>query len=285
MRVTQRPARARKVHPACTVAGCALPLAPLERSVRCARGHAFDVARSGYVNLLQPGDRRSLAAGDARETVAARHALEERGLGASLRGALLEAARGAGVLPGEAVLDVGAGTGRLVHEVAHALDAEGWAVDLSAACAERGARGRPELGWVVANADRRLPFADGAFALVISCTGPKNAGEFRRVLAPGGSLLVAVPAPDDLIELRAALAGEGRPVDRVVSALEVFGDAFELADRSEARERARLGREELELVLATAYRGARHAERERLAAVDGLEVTLALEILRLVPRP
>jgi 23S rRNA (guanine(745)-N(1))-methyltransferase RlmA-like protein len=38
----------------CPVRGCHLPLMRQERRLLCERGHSFDVARSGYINLLQP---------------------------------------------------------------------------------------------------------------------------------------------------------------------------------------------------------------------------------------
>jgi 23S rRNA (guanine745-N1)-methyltransferase len=272
------------VVPLCTVRGCGAPLERGERVWRCPGGHAFDVARSGYVNLLQPGDTRSRAAGDAREAVLARDRLEARGLAEPLLRAVEDAVRALAPPAAAAVLDVGACTGRLVDRVAGACGLAGWALDLSVFAADLGARRRPGLSWVVANADRRLPFADGAFRVLVSSAGPKNPAEFRRVLAPGGALLCVVPAPDDLIELRAALLGEGRPLERSGPAIERFGEHFACAGRTLARFRARLDRASLEDVLAAAYRGARRGERERLERLDALEVTLAAEVLELRPR-
>ena len=58
---------------ACTVRGCGEPLRVLaDGGWGCATGHRFDRARAGYVNLLQPQDKRSSNPGDESETVAAR---------------------------------------------------------------------------------------------------------------------------------------------------------------------------------------------------------------------
>ena len=62
----------------CTVRTCHQPLVREERRVICARGHSFDVARSGYINLLQPQDRRSKQPGDTADAVAARRRLHDR---------------------------------------------------------------------------------------------------------------------------------------------------------------------------------------------------------------
>ena len=45
----------------CTVRGCALPLARAADRWACASAHSFDVSRHGYVNLLQPQDKKALA--------------------------------------------------------------------------------------------------------------------------------------------------------------------------------------------------------------------------------
>jgi hypothetical protein len=78
----------------CPVRGCGQPLAWGEREATCPRRHRFDVARSGYLNLLQPQDRKSTEAGDSKEAVAARRRSMERGLGEALLAGLIEAAAG-----------------------------------------------------------------------------------------------------------------------------------------------------------------------------------------------
>jgi 23S rRNA (guanine745-N1)-methyltransferase len=93
------------------VRGCGLPLARTERAFRCARGHAFDVARSGYVNLVQPQDRRSVEAGDARQELEARARLHASGFGAALERELARLAVGLELPRGAFVLDLGAGAG------------------------------------------------------------------------------------------------------------------------------------------------------------------------------
>jgi SAM-dependent methyltransferase len=55
---------------------CGAPLAKAERLYRCPRGHAFDVARQGYVNLLRKGAR---GRGDPLRMLQARRAFLEAG--------------------------------------------------------------------------------------------------------------------------------------------------------------------------------------------------------------
>ena len=190
----------------CTVRGCGLPLESEGRALRCARGHAFDRARSGYANLLQPQDRRSARPGDRKEAVLARRRLLDQGHAAPLSEALLSLARSFG--PGARVLDVGCGEGAHLGRLAGRLRIEGAGIDISSDAIDLAARRYPGLGWVVANADRWLPYPDSTFDLISSVTARRNPAEFARVLRPEGRLFIAVPAPDDLAELRAAVQGE-----------------------------------------------------------------------------
>ncbi len=273
-----------QVRPRCPVRGCRRRLVVSRRAWRCEAEHSFDVARSGYVNLLQPQDRRSKDAGDSRAAVLARERLATLGLGRALEREILEQAAGLDLGPGKAVLDVGSGPGFLLSAFIRERGVEGWGVDLSLPAIERASTREPRAHWIVANADRELPFEDGSFDLVVSSTGPKNWSEYRRILAVGGRLIATVPAPDDLIELRELLQGEGRRLDRLERLCKSIQGVFACERRSSARERALLDKQALADLLASTYRGARHRERARFETLDSsLEVTLAAEVLRLAP--
>ncbi len=100
----------------------------------------------------------------------------------------------------------------------------------------------------MANADRFVPYADASFSMVLSITARMNAGEFRRVLRDDGHLLVALAAPQDLIELR----GVGR--DRVERTVETFAPNFTLIDRRQVTTAADLDAAAVEDVLLSIYR-------------------------------
>jgi len=273
-----------KVKVLCSVRGCGRRLERRTRVWDCPNGHSFDVAASGYVNLLQPGDRRSLKPGDSPRVVAARARLQERFIGTDWQASLVSMVASLSSGDVETVLDVGAGTGHLLGRLASAIPVEGWATDISVPAVRFGSRRWPDLSWVVANGHRNLPFDDEAFAFVLSSVGPKNPQEFHRILTPGGRLLLVVPGPDDLVELRQALQGEGRKMDCTAQALQVFGPLFRLVDRVALRSRRWLDRSELDDLLEATYRGARRAQSQRLAALEGMETTFDVEVLQLEPR-
>ncbi len=203
------------------------------------------MARSGYVNLLQPQERRSKQPGDSSEAVAARRRLHDRGVtGPLLAGVRRMAALG----PADVVLDAGCGDGFYLGSLAAATGAQGHGVDISIPAIDAAARRYPNVEWVVANADRAVPYQDQSFSCVMSITARMNPAEFRRVLRPEGRLLVALPAPDDLIELR----GVGR--ERVERTVAEFAPQFELADQARVTTTADLDAAAVEDVLLAIYR-------------------------------
>jgi 23S rRNA (guanine745-N1)-methyltransferase len=229
----------------CSAPDCRLPLVREGPSVRCARGHSFDVARSGYINLLQPQERRSKRPGDTGAAVAGRRRLHECGATAPLLRAIAEIMEAA---TSDIVLDAGCGDGFYLGSLARQSGFAGHGVDISVPAIDAAARRFPECEWVVANADRVVPYADRSFSVVVSITARMNAAEFRRVLRDHGRLIVAIPAPDDLIEVR------GKSRDRVTRTVETFAREFTLIDQRRATTAADLDAAAVDDVLHSIYR-------------------------------
>jgi 23S rRNA (guanine745-N1)-methyltransferase len=252
----------------CPVRGCGLPLMRTGRRFACKRGHSFDVARSGYINLLQPQDRRSKTPGDSAQVVAARRRLHERGVTRPLLDGI------AGFLSPDSrdvVLDAGCGDGFYLGSLQQRESFSAHGVDISVPAVREAAKRYPLCEWIVANADRFIPYAPGSFSIVLSITGRMNAAEFRRVMREGGKLLVAVPAPDDLMELRSRSHNEGR--DRTPTTIEIFAPHFSLVERRRATTVADLDAAAVQDVLLSIYRPFR---RE---AAQAMRVTFSLDLL------
>lgn len=262
---------------ACTVRGCHQPLAHVGRSWTCARGHSFDVARSGYVNLLQPQDRRSRDAGDARPALEARARLFTTGVGLATVERVVEVACRC-VGSGQVVVDLGSGSGQTLEAIARAQRVVAIGIDLSTAAMELASRRCPAVTWVVANADRRIPLRDASADLVISQHARRNPLECARLLQASGHLLVTVPAADDLVELRQAVQGHAVRRSRADTVITEHAQDFELVSRVVVRERHVLDRAALLDVLRGTYRGARTSATPRLEALTELEVTFASEV-------
>ena len=280
-------------HPplACSVRGCTRPLEPRDRTFVCGAGHSHDIARSGYINLLQPQDRRSPDAGDSRQAIEARASLLAAGIGRTLIEAIanrvgrleigrLKAASAttASTTAAPTIVDLGCGSGDALAALTGRA-VTGIGIDLSTAAIEHAARYFPNRTWVVANADRRLPLLDASVDVVISVHGRRNPTEVARVLVPTGHLFVAVPAADDLIELRELVQGERLERDRVGSVLTEHEPFFEPIERSVVRETYDLDRGAMLNLLRGTYRGERRGDAERVAALTRMHVTLASELV------
>ena len=238
------------------------------------------MARSGYVNLLQPQDRRSTNAGDSRDAVEARASLLAAGVGRTLIDAIAQVVDGLEVSrrkPAPTIVDLGCGSGDTLAALTETRTGIG--VDLSTAAIERAARTYPDRTWVVANADRRLPLLDHSVDLVLSIHSRRNPPEVARVLIAGGHLLVAVPAADDLIELREVVQGSRLERERADAVVVEHAPLFELADRSLIRETLTLDRPALLNLLQGTYRGVRRGVADRVATLTAMNVTLASDLL------
>jgi 23S rRNA (guanine745-N1)-methyltransferase len=248
----------------CPVRDCRLPLTRQERRLLCERNHSFDIARSGYINLLQPQDSRSRLPGDTAAAVAARRRLHDRGVTAPLQSGIAEFLA---PTPGDVVLDAGCGDGFYLGTLAQQIGFNAHGTDISIAAVDAAARRYPANEWIVANADRFIPYADRSFSIVMSITARMNESEFRRVLRDDGRLLVALPAPDDFIELR----GAGR--DRVARTIETFAPAFELIKQSRVTTSADLDAESVQDVLLSIYRPL------RVGPPVAMRLTFSLDLL------
>ncbi len=268
----------------CTVRGCERPLAVDGTALRCAAGHSFDRAREGYWNLLQPQDRKSSRSGDRDEAVDARRRWLGRGFVDGLIAMLAAEIDRLAPRPGATIIDVGCGEGTITARLLGQRDVAACGIDLSTRAIRLAVKSAPALTWIVANADRGLPFVDGTVDLAISIFGRRPASELRRVLSPAGTLIVVVPGADDLIELREASQGKARQRDRTEDVHRPLESAFDVVAQSAWRHRVRHDRAAVEDALAMSYRGARASERKRLAVVGDIDVTLAADMFALVPR-
>ncbi len=266
----------------CSVPSCRARLAidsvgGARRAV-CPEGHSYDRARSGYWNLLQPQDRRSNTPGDSPEAAKARRLLADRGLDAPLFAALLPILGTWDPLPHPTVLDVGCGEGAFLTFLGQQRPIDAWGVDLSTPAIDLAARRSPQATWVIANADRHLPLADHSFSLITSLTARRNPEEFHRLLAPGGRLVIALPGPDDLIELRTAVLGQGDRRERLAGALDELSPFFEVLGTERIDWTATLDEAGIAALLAATYRGGRPGRSERAFGLAGTAVTFSRDV-------
>ena len=132
---------------------------------------------------------------------------------------------GGEVRAGDRALDLGCGTGEFTAALARA-GAEAIGVEVAEAALERARARHPELDFRLVPIDGPLPLEDGSFDLVwtseviehVADTG-QWLSEVRRVLAPGGRLLVTTPSHG---RLRVAVGGVERFSDPLGDHLHLY---------------------------------------------------------------
>ncbi len=202
------------------------------RTFLCENNHSFDLAKEGYLNLLLSHQRKSKNPGDDKAMIQARRRFFDSGAFDPVTKAIqhstshlphpthevrLEPAT-ATKQSEVAILDCGCGEGHFLG----ALSGRRFGVDVSKEAIRCAAKRYKDVTWIVANGMRELPFADQSFGCILSILAPRNTEEFARILKPDGQLILGIPGPNHLIELRTLLNPEA-------------GDFEEKADEATAK--------------------------------------------------
>lgn len=264
---------------------CGAPLRRVARTWRCDDGHAFDVAKQGYVNLLV-GHRHPT--GDTAAMLAARERVLAAGHLDVVTDALVEACRD---LPDGTLVEVGAGTAHHLVAVRLALgERPAVATDVSVPAARRAGRADPDhTVAVVADVWQPWPLPDASAAVVLTVFAPRNAAEAARVLVPFGRLVVVTPAPDHLDELREPLGLlriEAGKDERLHAEVDPHLDHL---DTREVRATIGVDRADAAALAAMGPAG-HHLDPDDLAAraaalADTTRVTVAVHVTRFAARP
>lgn len=180
---------------------CHSDLAPAAGALCCRQRHSFDLAKSGYVNLLRPRARMPARGGDGKAQLRRRDAFLDTGVLDFVADAIL---RVAPAVPAPlTVVEAGCGTAHHLARVVAGLDAScGLGFDLAKDAVLLASRRRRSLAFAVADVWQPWPIRSGAVDLLINVFAPKNFGEMGRVLHADGLLAVAFAGPDHLAELR-----------------------------------------------------------------------------------
>jgi 23S rRNA (guanine745-N1)-methyltransferase len=197
-----------------------------ERCLACERGHNFDIAKCGYVNMLPPGREKNYRTGDERDMVRARVDFLSRGYYAEISRRFAELL--SDILPERdsyVICDMGAGEGYHTCQIADTVhgklnkDVLALGFDASKYAAECASKRSRSLGFMprggIGEAHDSgcaayfmpgnifsLPLADSSFDAAVSMFAPIAGEEAARLLGRGGILAVVASGRDHLIEMR-----------------------------------------------------------------------------------
>ncbi len=197
----------------CPICGGSLSLR--DKTVSCPKGHSFDMAREGYINLLRSqksGDRM----GDSKDSARSRRDFLDKGYYQPLRDALIALfadKRGT-------VLDICCGEGYYTAALGENPALAVYGFDLSKEMVRLAAK-RGGATCFVANLVS-IPVADGSFDYATHLFAPFHEREFSRILKPGGTLFSVVPGKKHLWALKEKLYDDPYPNDEALPATEAL---------------------------------------------------------------
>jgi 23S rRNA (guanine745-N1)-methyltransferase len=263
---------------------CDEPLVRESGSFACKNGHSYDVSKDGYVNLLRPGRKASKIMGDSREMLEARRRFFDAGFYEPLREFLTKLAKR--TASNRVILEAGCGEGYYAGGVAEALPgALCLGTDISKDAVRMAAKRYAKAQFAVADTNDELPLNTGSADLIFDIFAPRNAGEFRRLIKPGGRLVIVIPTERHLAELQ-----DVRPLKIQAdkrSAVEASMTAgFELESAGSLTFEMRLGGQSARDLVMMTPNGwfLDESDRGALAEGDARNVTAQFEILTFSPR-
>ena len=175
----------------------------------CELHHSFDLARSGYLNLLLPDQRRSTEPGDSPDMMRHRRAFLLAGFYNDVAQATAAAVSDA--LNGRAhanIADLGCGEGFFLAHLKRARAAHPahhyYGIDISRSGVKMATTYDRAITWIVAGL-HSSPFEARSLDVVLSMCAPIAGEEFRRVIRDNGALITVTPGPDHLDALRAII--------------------------------------------------------------------------------
>ena len=186
-----------------------LSLSRDERSLKCENGHTYDLAKTGYVNLLPVQNKRSKDPGDSKAMVAARQAFLNQDFYYPIVEAVLSSWPKDNLMHGARVLDAGCGEGYYLNEISKVLqsrhiETELTGLDISKWAITAASKRDKNISWLVGS-NASLPTPNERFDAILCLFGFPIFKEFSRVLTDSGLLLLVESGPDHLIELRQIL--------------------------------------------------------------------------------
>lgn len=258
---------------------CAGALTKQGNALVCGKGHSYDLARQGYVHLLPVKQMHAKVPGDTKQMVDARRQFLSLGHYDAFRDKL-QALTQKYLPPNGTVLDAGCGEGfytAALLDAANAVNGSVTGVDISKFAVKAAAGKYKGIDFAVASLFH-IPCGDESVDVLTDVFAPIVPEEFRRVLKPGGVMILAVPGAKHLWGMKEVLYTAPYENEEHDTAY----DGFEYLGReSVQRDIAVEGKENIEALFSMTpyYWKTDVAGGERLRALETLHTEIKFDFL------
>ncbi|MBQ3136598.1 MAG: methyltransferase domain-containing protein [Clostridia bacterium] len=182
---------------------CGEELREESRSMKCGKGHCFDRAKEGYINLIAGTHKKGSLIGDNRDMALSRRSFLEKGYFDILLNELISIIKDKS-LPCPHILDICCGEGYYSHKIKEKVNCEMCGFDISKEMVRLAAKRKNGCEYFVANLSR-IPVRDKSIDIVFHLFAPFHEKEFSRILKDKGTLITVVAGENHLFELKEIL--------------------------------------------------------------------------------
>ena len=254
---------------------CRLPFALENKSLKCQGGHSFDIAKSGYVNLLKPGKKNNAKAGDSKEMIDARSSFFESDAYSKIRDMICSIAL---ELDSSVIVDAGCGEGYYTNGIAICMPkSKVIGFDMSKFGCEHASKVAKRIGNTNAlfsvSSIFDMPLEDKSTDLIINMFAPVADNEFHRVLKDGGYLVVVASGKEHLDGLKSVIYDEVYLND----AEQISVEGFDLIERRNLKYEAEIKGNDIIKALFTMtpyYHRTSLSDKAKLDSIDTLTTTV-----------
>lgn len=187
---------------------CKKGLKKADKMLACENNHCYDLAKQGYVNLLQTQKSSAKRHGDDKIMVKSRQEFLDKGYYKPLLDAVASVVLD-NATDDMCIIDAGCGEGYYTQGIELLLNSKGIypkiaAVDISKDSLIGASRRSKSIELAVASVFD-IPVADNKIDIILNLFAPMAIDEFMRILKSGGILISVVPLERHLWNLKASI--------------------------------------------------------------------------------
>lgn len=224
----------------CPICKTTLTLSSDKKTYKCSNNHSFDIAKSGYLNLLVSKTN----SGDNKEMVNARSLFLEKGYYKPLAEKINQLANSFS-LSNKEIVDAGCGTGYYSNFL-KTTNNRIYGFDISKYAIDKAKKTYKNNDYFVSSTSA-LPIPDNSVDILLTVFAPTFIKEFYRILKSDGIFILVVPSKEHLYELKESLYDN--PYLNEEKDFSTLNETFNLIKKENLKYKVKINNQDLHLLL------------------------------------